>query len=140
MWRSVTTAVLAFLWSAGSVLADGFVNGYTYVAPSYYLTPPVLTVPPPVVLGPSPVMLARPVYAPVVVMEPAFLHTTVVPYDPVWNYPPAAVVAPAGVYRERVHASPREVEYKVKAPNGRTVYSYEVESRPYGGVVRERYR
>jgi len=120
--------------------ADDVVNGYTYVAPSYYLTPPVIVAPPPVVFGPAPVLLARPVYAPVVTMEPAFLHTSVMPYDPVWPYAYAGI--PGAYYTERVRTSPREVEYKVKTygPAGRSVYSYEVDAKRNGVVVRERFR
>jgi hypothetical protein len=139
MLRTMLTLVL-LAGTAPLASAEGPVNGYTYVAPSYYLTPPVIVAPPPVVYGPAPVMLARPVYAPVVAVEPAFLHTTVMPYDPVWPY--AYSTLPGTYYKERVNASPREVEYKLKTygPGGRSVYSYEVDAKRNGVVVRERYR
>lgn len=77
-------------------------NGYTYVAPSYYLTPPVMAVP--VAPYPPPVVM---------VYEPAFLHTTVVPYDPVWPY--AYVGLPGMYYRERVTVRPHRIDYRLRS-------------------------
>jgi hypothetical protein len=135
-------ALMAAAVTTTAIAADGPAKGYTYVEPSYCLTPAVLAAPPPVVLSPGqPVFLARPVYTPVVVMEPAFLHTTVMPYDPVWPY--AYMGLPGNYYRERVDVDRGGVEYKLKSygPRGaRTVYSYEVDTTPYGVKVRERVR
>ncbi|HUQ70789.1 MAG TPA: hypothetical protein VM165_14765 [Planctomycetaceae bacterium] len=115
--------------------------GYTYVAPSYYLTPPVYYAP----FAPPPFAAPVQVYAPsrvvgssVIAHEPAFLHTTVVPYDPVWNY---GGVLPGTAYRERASARPRDYEYTLKTfgPPGQR-YRYKVEVDPNDIEVRQRYR
>lgn len=115
--------------------------GYTYVAPSYYLTPPVYYAP----FAPPPFAAPVQVYAPshvaglpVIVAEPAFLHTTVMPYDPVWNY---GGVLPGTAYRERVSIRPREYEYTLKTfgPPGQR-YRYKVEVEPHEIEVKQRYR
>jgi hypothetical protein len=124
--------------SAVGASADHRVRGYTYIAPSYYLTPPVVAAP--VVVAPAPAVVPRPIYAPVV-YEPAFLHTTVVPYDPVWPY--AYMGLPGRYYREKIDVDRDEIEYQLKAygPRGaKTVYSYEVDATRRGVKVRERVR
>jgi hypothetical protein len=102
------------------------------------VTGPVL--PPPVWVGPAPVMVA-PAPVPVVLMEPAFLHTTVMPYDPVWPYAYSGL--PGTYYRERVDFDRHGVDYQLKTygPRGaKTVYSYDVDARRGGVMVRERVR
>lgn len=133
---SVSGWVLAVcLLTTSPVAAEEIVNGYTYVAPSYYLTPPVVVtgpLPPPVVVYPP---------APITVYEPAFLHTTVVPYDPVWPY--AYMNMPGAYYRERVTVRPRGVDYRVRTYGGagpvRGVRT-EIEYRPYGVEYKVRTR
>lgn len=125
---------------AADASADHKARGYTFIAPSYYLTPPVVVTPVPVVVAPAPLVVPQPAYAPVI-YEPAFLHTTVVPYDPVWPY--AYMGLPGRYYRERIDVDRGEVEYKLKAygPYGaKTVYSYEVDATRRGVKVRERVR
>jgi hypothetical protein len=121
--REIMSKVLAGLFAAVAFvaataepgLAQQFATGYTYVAPSYYLTPPVLTVPPGVVLGPGPVMMARPVYAPVVPVQPSYFTPAVVPYTaPAPAQAPPPPLPSPSFMRQRVHTSPRGTEYKVK--------------------------
>lgn len=95
-WLGMATT--AATWASDR---DNPPNGYTYVAPSYYLTPPVVAVP----VSPYPPQV-------VTVYEPAFLHTTVVPYDPVWPY--AYMGLPGTYYRERVKVRPHRVDYRLK--------------------------
>jgi hypothetical protein len=137
----------AFALTAGLCLAttasagDIKYPGYTYVAPSYYLSPPVYYVPfaPPPFAAPVQVYApSRVVAPPVVVAEPAFLHTTVMPYDPVWNYGGAL---PGTAYRQRVSVRPREVEYTYRTygpPGTRSRTRVEVE--PDEIEVRQRSR
>ncbi len=131
MWNLIRFSALSLGMLAVVCPSDAgeYVNGYTYAPPSYYLTPPV------VVTGP---------YFPppmVTVYEPAFLHTTVVPYDPVW--PNAYMHLPGTYYRERVSVRPREVEYRLKTYNPRGVnrsLRYEVEYDRRGMEVEMRVR
>lgn len=112
-------------------------NGYTSVLPSYTVIPPTVPV---YVSAPYGVYPAPVVAAPVIVQEPAFLHTSVVPYDPVWPY--AYMGLPGTYYRERVRMRPREVEYQLKTygPYGGRRLDYEVEFRRRGIEVEQRLR
>ncbi|MDZ4684652.1 MAG: hypothetical protein SH850_06135 [Planctomycetaceae bacterium] len=136
---AVMSAVLCLAHSASA--GDIKYPGYTYVAPSYYLAPPVYYAPfapppfaaPVQIYGPS-----RVTAPPVIAVEPAFLHTTVVPYDPVWNY---GGVLPGTAYRQRGSARPREYEYSLKTfgPPGQR-YRNRVEVEPNEVEVHQRYR
>jgi hypothetical protein len=88
------TGVLAL--TAAPAFSQEYVNGYTYVAPSYYLSPPVVTVYEPVV----PLVAVRP--APVVITpRPMVVGPPVIGYAP----PPVVV-------RERVRVRPSGVVYR----------------------------
>lgn len=125
--NGVLWAVSVMTFWGGSIDAQEYVNGYTYVAPSYYLSPPVITAGPPYVAAvdaygptfapayqPVPVYQSVPLYHPVPVYQaPAYLPAPV----PVYHGVPVG-----GVYvRERWKASPRELEYTLKTygPHGR---------------------
>lgn len=118
----VSAGVLPATASAGEI-----VNGYTYVAPSYYLTPPVI-VSGSVYVAPVPV---RPAFVvPLTVQEPF-----AAPY--VFRAPPAAT------YRDRVTVRPREIEYNARAygPYGeRQRTHYEVEWNRRGVEIEYRTR
>ena len=146
------TAIALLSIVAQSSAGEPIVNGYTYVAPSYYLTPPVIESVPywPAPAAGGPVVVA-PVVPPhgallvpspgVAVYEPAFLHTDVVPYDPVWPY--AYMGLPGGYYRERLHVRPREVEYSLKtygAMGVPRVQKYEVEYGKRGLKVESKWK
>lgn len=49
--NGVLLAVMLVLGMTCSLAAQEYVNGYTYVAPSYYLSPPIVTAGPPYVAG-----------------------------------------------------------------------------------------
>lgn len=122
----ILAAMMVTAWSAGAAFGQEYINGYTYVAPSYYLAPPVITytspfpplvvyAPPPVVVAPRPVLVPPPVvYANV---TPVVASTPVVT-----TYP-----APVPVYRERLKTSRREVEYTAKGYNPYTGRKEKVE-------------
>ncbi len=134
MFRFCTALLLV---SSGAVAsAQEYVNGYTYIAPSYYLTPPVVTYPsidvfPPYYLA-QPVAVRPPYWVP----QPIPMATYPVPTAGVVSYP--VVPAPA-YYRGRVKSSPREVEYTVRGPYGQRE-KMEVEFNRYGGVKEIEYR
>lgn len=138
-WWSL--AILIILGS--SARAGDVVNGYTYIAPSIYPAPPVVlydpafNIPVPTVIQP----LSYTVPAPVVYAQPAFVSQTVMPYNPTWAYAPV-MVGPTAV-RARANYSRNGLEYRYReyAP-GRLlpVYSYKVDSEPYGVKIRERVR
>ncbi len=89
--------------STGDRLSDNpYPNGYTWVGPSTYVTPPVIT-PAPYYGVPA---------GGTVIYEPNFLHTTVVPYDPVWPY--AYMGLPGTYYRERVSYGPYGARYRMR--------------------------
>lgn len=118
--------------SGTTALAQEYVNGYTYVAPSYYLTPPVVTYPsvdvfPPYYLA-QPVAVRPPYWVP----QPIPAATYVVPTPGVVTYP---VVPAPTYYKERVKYSPREIEYTLKGygPYGGR-QRLEVEFNRYGGI------
>lgn len=121
---------------------DGvFVNGYTYVAPSTYLTPPVVIYDP-FFAVPAPTVIAPVGYfPPVVYAEPAFVSQTVVPLNPTWNYPPAVVGPSAYRARARFGRHGMDYTYHEYIP-GRAapVYTYRVNPGPHGVRVRERVR
>ncbi len=129
-------AVMLFAVSGAVASAQEYVNGYTYVAPSYYLTPPVVTYPsidvfPPYYLA-QPVAVRPPYWVP----QPIPLATYAMPAPSVVAYP----VAPApAYYRERVKYSPREIEYTLRGPYGQRE-RVEVEFNRYGGVKEIEYR
>ena len=111
-----TFVVLLILGTSAVASAQEYVNGYTYVAPSYYLTPPVVTYPsidvfPPYYMA-QPVAVRPPYWVP----QPIPAASYLVPTASVVPYP----VAPAPLYyRERVKYSPREIEYTLRDPYGR---------------------
>lgn len=137
-WTSI-----AVLLTASTAAAQDFgVNGYTYAVPSYYSALPVLAYDPALAV-PAPLVI-RPAMAPVPMFyaEPAFLTQTTVPYNPIWNYPPAMIPAPMAV-REKVRFNRHGMDYKYQAyvpgvPGA--IYSYEVDSERRGVKIRERYR
>ena len=125
---AVTAVLISAIPSAGQDLT---VNGYTYIAPSVYPTPPV------VVYDPAFVVPTRTV----IYAEPAFVTQTVMPYNPTWAYAPVTV-GPTAV-RERVRYSRNGLEYKYQAyVPGRAapVYTYRIDSERRGVKIRERYR
>lgn len=141
-----------FLWIAAAVFVawsscsaqDGAVNGYTYIAPSYYPVPPIVVYDPAFVV-PTRTVIGAWQYTPpppVYYAEPPFVTQTTVPYNPTWNYPPVMAPAPMTI-RERARVNRNGLDYKYRAyVPGRSgpVYSYEVDSERHGVKVRERYR
>ncbi|HET6424429.1 MAG TPA: hypothetical protein VFG20_12140 [Planctomycetaceae bacterium] len=111
-------ALMLLVLGAGmTASAQEYVNGYTYVAPSYYLTPPVVTY--------SQGYVGAPYYA--AQPAPGFVA-------------PGPVVGPAPiVYRGRVRPSQREVEYRFRGIDGRR-HKVEVEYDRYGRVKDVDYR
>lgn len=129
---------LAVLLIASPVASQDFVaSGDTAIAPLPVLAyDPALAIPAPIVIRPVPEPF------PLFYAEPAFLTQTMVPYDPVWNYPPVMVAAPMAV-REKVRFNRHGMDYRYQAyvpgvPGA--VYSYEVDSHRRGVKIRERYR
>jgi hypothetical protein len=141
VWSCVAALCVAAV--EASRADDLVVNGYTYVAPSVYLTPPVVVYDPAMLIPAPTLVLPRTTYvvpAPVVYAEPAFVSQTVVPYDPIWNYGP--VVGPVA-YRQRAWVGRHGLEYKYQAyAPGRLapVYTLRVDSKPNGVRIRERIR
>ena len=122
--------LIANLVSAVGQAQDHPVNGYTYIAPSTYLTPPIMVYDPALVVPTQTVI--TPYAAPSIYAYPEPVYVA-----PVWNYGPAPYV------RERVRLDRNGVDYRyrVYAP-GRAapVYSYRVDPGPHGVRVRERLR
>ncbi|MDX1967723.1 MAG: hypothetical protein SFV23_11175 [Planctomycetaceae bacterium] len=119
---AVSAGVVPATASAGEI-----VNGYTYVAPSYYLTPPVI-VSGSVYVAPVPVRprLVIPVTAPEPFATPYVYHAP-----------------PASTYRDRVTVRPREIEYNARSygPYGeRRRTHYEVEWNRRGVEIEYRSR
>jgi len=132
--RAGTTIAMGFLIAslgASHLAAADYVNGYTHVLPSYHLAPPVLYPSPWVMTVPPliPVYASRPG---LVVYEPAFLHTTVMPYDPV--VPVLLPGPPVSHVQQRIRSTPRKTEYTVKTfgPTGVTRQEYEIKSTRRG--------
>ena len=137
----VVMGTLAGSVSAGRA-AEPFVNGYTYLAPSMYLTPPIVYYDPAMVI-PAPYVV-RPMNAPAPVPQvvyggPAY----VVPAAPVYAPPSPGGYAVPSVVRERGRYSRNGLEYKYRQyVPGRAapVYTYRIDSEPNGVRIRERYR
>ena len=118
------------------------VNGYTYIAPSMYLTPPIVyydpafAVPAPYVVRP----VNAPLPAPVVVSSgPAY----VVPTTPVYTPTALGGYGVPSTVLERGYYSRNGLEYRRKQyVPGRAapVYTYRIDSKPNGVRIRERYR
>lgn len=131
----IFTAML-IVGSGAAASAQDYVNGYTYVAPRYYLTPPVVTYPsvdvfPPYYLA-QPVEVRPPYWVP----QPLPVASYPVPAPSVVSYP----IVPAPTYfRERVKYSPREIEYTIRGPYGQRE-KVEIEFNRYGGVKEVEYR
>lgn len=118
----VSVGVLPAIGAAGEI-----VNGYTYVAPSYYLTPPVI--------------VSGSVYVVPVPVRPAFVVplTAQQPFATPYVYR----VPPASTYRDRVTVRPREIEYNARSygPYGeRRRTHYEVEWNRRGVEIEYRSR
>lgn len=137
-WMTLTAGLLIASAGETCVFAAEYVNGYTHVLPSYHLTPPVLY-PAPHMLYPAPVVMTVPPLVPVyathpgvTIYEPAFLHTTVVPYDPVW--PLVTPGLPVQHVQQRIRSTPRKTEYTVKTfgPAGFSRQEYEVKATRRG--------
>ncbi len=137
--NGVLLAVMLVLGMTCSLAAQEYVNGYTYVAPSYYLSPPIVTAGPPYVAGVD-------VYGPT--FAPAFQPVQVYQPAPVYQSVPFTVLpapayydAPVGgvYYRERLKTSPREVEYTLKTygPHGR-IQKTEIEWNRRGFEIKQR--
>lgn len=100
--------------------AQEYVNGYTYVAPSYYLTPPVVTYPsvnvfPPYYMA-QPVAVRPPYWVPQPIPAATYaVPTYAVPTANVMTYP---VVPAPTYYQDRVKYRPREIEYTLRGPYG----------------------
>lgn len=130
---------------AGDPLAgraeDLVVNGYTYIAPSVYLTPPIVYYDPAFVI-PAPYVV-RPLNAPgpmppVVYGGPVYV-APVATYNPAWQ---TGYAGPSAI-RERAYYSRNGLEYKYQEyVPGRAApaYTYRIDSQRHGVRVRERYR
>lgn len=119
--NGVLLAAMLTVGLAGPLAAQEYVNGYTYVAPSYYLSPPIVTAGPPYsagvdVYGPT----FAPAYQPVQVYQPAPVYQPL-RYTVLPGRTYSSGYAGGVYYRERFKSSPRELEYTLRTygPNGR---------------------